>query len=108
MSVLHIMAYTWLEDVPEEQQKRLRQEVLDLPRNCMRNGQKYIIGINAGPPLMAGLKYDYIYMVEFSSNEDRDYFVKSDPLRQKLAAELDENVFELFLSDLGGSKWREV
>lgn len=47
-------------------------------------------------------------MVEFSSNEDRDYFVKSDPLRQKLAAELDENVFELFLSDLGGSKWREV
>lgn len=69
MAVSHMMAFSWLDDVAEEDRKRLRQDVLDLPHNCKLNGQKYITSIQAGPPDTAGLAHDVCPHIEVFSEE---------------------------------------
>lgn len=63
------MAFSWLEDVPVELQKRLRQDVLDLQKNCRLDGQKYITSILAGTGTKGAVASDVCSSIKVFSDE---------------------------------------
>ncbi|CEJ92964.1 hypothetical protein VHEMI08586 [[Torrubiella] hemipterigena] len=83
--VIHIVMFQFKEDVSTETIKEMSDRMLGLKTNCIHatTKQPYILSSRGGTDMsIEGLTqgYTHAYVVEFASKEDRDYYVKEDPV----------------------------
>ncbi|KZP23465.1 hypothetical protein FIBSPDRAFT_858425 [Athelia psychrophila] len=83
MDQFQVIAFSFLEGVPQWQQNAIREELLGLQLNCKKDGKCYIEDLTGGAqcsiePFTKGVKY--IAVVKFSTAADLDYFTHQDPI----------------------------
>jgi len=95
MSVIHVVLFQFKADAKPEAVKKVVDAFRALKDNCIHPTSKttYIISLKCGKDvspegLQNGMTHGFV--VEFTSTEDRDYYVKTDPAHQEFVKGLRE------------------
>ncbi|TQV99330.1 hypothetical protein V2A60_004803 [Cordyceps javanica] len=82
--ITHIVMLDFKPEVTKAQRDELSTELLDLKNQCLHHTTKkpYIIHSYGGTDnSIEGFQHgiSHVFVVEFASSDDRDYYVKEDP-----------------------------
>ncbi|EHK16098.1 uncharacterized protein TRIVIDRAFT_65083 [Trichoderma virens Gv29-8] len=93
MSLTHTVLFQFKAEAPADDVKAACARFLALKDSCIHptTGAKYILSLKGGKDnspekLQNGITHGFV--AEFSSAEDRDYYVKTDPVHQAFVKSL--------------------
>jgi hypothetical protein len=76
--VRHVVLFAYGPEVDSSQKDEVVRRFLDLADSCRRDGEKYIVSIEAGPQASGegeGGGFEHGIVVTFASQGDRNYYV---------------------------------
>ncbi|TRM56907.1 stress responsive A/B barrel domain-containing protein [Schizophyllum amplum] len=103
MVLQHVLAFSIAPSVAAEEQKAIIDGVLNLKPTCVKpDGKPYIRSIKGGKQnskegMDKGIQW--VFLVEFENEEDRDYYVSTDPVHAALGKFLITKVGEISVFD---------
>ncbi|KAL1736936.1 hypothetical protein EV714DRAFT_279438 [Schizophyllum commune] len=103
MVLQHVLAFNLIPSLSEADVKTVFDGILNLKPTCVKpDGKTYIRSIKGGKQNSKegadkGIKW--VFIVEFENEEDRDYYVHTDPVHAALAKTLISQVADIAVLD---------
>ncbi|EXF79475.1 stress responsive A/B Barrel domain-containing protein [Colletotrichum fioriniae PJ7] len=104
MTVIHVVQFQFKELIPAEEVKTMCDSMLALKENCVHptSSKSYIKslvgGLDCSPEgLQDGITH--IFVAEFESVEDRDYYLHKDPAHQAFMKQVGSAIIKARVTD---------
>ncbi|KAK1712984.1 hypothetical protein CaCOL14_012384 [Colletotrichum acutatum] len=104
MTVIHVVQFQFKELIPAEEVKTMCDSMLALKENCIHptSNKSYIKslvgGLDCSPEgLQDGITH--IFVAEFESVEDRDYYLHKDPAHQAFMKQVGSAIIKARVTD---------
>ncbi|OJJ65291.1 hypothetical protein ASPSYDRAFT_194379 [Aspergillus sydowii CBS 593.65] len=91
MPFLHVVLFTFKPEISPTTQREVCNEFLCLPQKCKDSSHNsYIRSIRGGVECGAGSSsdYTYVFIVEFNSMQEREYYKTADPVHLDFASRI--------------------
>lgn len=102
--IQHIVLFRFKKDVSPEQRQQVLQKFMQLKNTAQRNGKPYILSLEAGAINEslegAGQGFEQAYIVEFSSEGDRNYYVGTPAVTDPALYDPEHEKFKTFVGPL--------
>ncbi|KAK1625194.1 stress responsive A/B barrel domain-containing protein [Colletotrichum phormii] len=104
MTIIHVVQFQFKELIPAEEVKTMCESMLALKDNCIHptSNKSYIKslvgGLDCSPEgLQDGITH--IFVAEFESVEDRDYYLAKDPAHQAFMKQVGSAIIKARVTD---------